>query len=46
MNYQLMLPEFSRYFRSRVTTYLERIGRWGIALYLIERGDNLYLYWA
>lgn len=43
MNYQLMLPGFSKYFRTRVTTFLEKIGRWAVALYLIERGVNLYI---
>ena len=42
MDYQLMLPGFSKHFRERITTYLEKIGCWAVALYIIERGDNLY----
>lgn len=43
MNYQLVLPGFNRYFRTPMIMYLEKIRNWAVALYLIERGDNLYL---
>jgi hypothetical protein len=40
--YQLILPGFARCFRERIRTFLERIGYWGVATSLIERGEKLY----
>jgi len=42
MNYQLILPGFNKYFRGQIRTFLEKINCWGVAMYIIKRGDNLY----